>query len=240
MFRIAVCDDSPETRVQIKAVLERHTYTDYFSLSLFPNGESLCTALSEGTRFELVILDIELSDVDGIIIGQYLRQMLGDNSVQILYISQHPEYAMELFDLRPLNFLLKPLNEAKLLRCVDEALTLFGKGNVGFSFIAQKQIFRIPLQDIRYFESCGRKLRIHTGHETYTCYQKLSDAMAGLPYPTFFRIHQSFVVHSLYLSHLQYDTLVMDDGVTLPISQPYRKSIRALLLDGVIRETTQP
>ena len=53
-----------------------------------------------------------------------LREELRDSVTQLLYISGQQQYAMALFDTRPLNFLLKPLDEAKLLDCVVQAIRL--------------------------------------------------------------------------------------------------------------------
>ena len=46
----------------------------------------------------------------------------------------------------------------------------------------------------------------------------------------FLRIHQSFLVNTLYVRRIQYDRLTLDDGTELPISQSYRRVVRGRLL----------
>lgn len=51
-----------------------------------------------------------------------------------------------------------------------------------------------------------------------------------LPEQFFLRIHQSFLVNTLYVRRIQYDRLTLDDGTELPISQSYRRVVRGRLL----------
>lgn len=93
-------------------------------MTAFPSGEALLESLRAGQTLFLLILDIELQAQNGVTVGNLLREELGDNATQVLYISAHTQYAMELFDVRPLNFLTKPLDEKKLSACVTQALEL--------------------------------------------------------------------------------------------------------------------
>ena len=124
MYRIAVCDDNPEILTQVCTTLSGSPLGKELELTPFHSGAALAAALRSGARFALLILDIELDTVDGVAIGRLLREELRDSVTQLLYISGQQQYAMALFDTRPLNFLLKPLDEAKLLDCVVQAIRL--------------------------------------------------------------------------------------------------------------------
>ena len=124
MYRIAVCDDNPESLTQVCTTLSGSPLGKELELTPFHSGAALAAALRSGARFALLILDIELDTVDGVAIGRLLREELRDSVTQLLYISGQQQYAMALFDTRPLNFLLKPLDEAKLLDCVVQAIRL--------------------------------------------------------------------------------------------------------------------
>ena len=104
MYRIAVCDDNPEILTQVCTTLSGSPLGKELELTPFHSGAALAAALRSGARFALLILDIELDTVDGVAIGRLLREELRDSVTQLLYISGQQQYAMALFDTRPLNF----------------------------------------------------------------------------------------------------------------------------------------
>lgn len=229
MYQIAVCDDEDAIRAQLVRVLDAHPQRSAFSVAEFSSGEALLADLRAGQTFFLLILDIELQDQSGVTVGKLLREELRDNATQVLYISAHTNYAMELFDIRPLNFLTKPLDERKLSACVTQALDLAPKLDAALTVFPGKQAQRIPLREIRYLESYNKRLTVHTIQGDCTCSQRLSNVLSALPQPDFFQIHQSFVVNDRYVRRIRYDRLSLDDGTELSISQPFRKQVRELL-----------
>lgn len=229
MHHIAICDDEPVIRKQLRTMLTGHPLAGELVLSEFDSGEALLETLRAGRRYLLVILDIEMKTVSGVEVGRALRRELGDNHTQILYISAHQHYAMELFEVRPLHFLVKPVAADKLLRCVDDALALYRPEEAVFTCMVGKEVRRIPLRDIRYFESYGKKLIIHTVHERVECRQKLADILPSLPKSDFYQIHQSFVVQFRYTQRINHDRLTLDNGEELSVSQTYRKEVKELL-----------
>lgn len=229
MYQIAVCDDEEAIRAQIARVLSAHPQSGEFVVTEFASGEALLDSLQSGQTFFLLILDIELQTQNGVFVGKFLRETLQDNATQVLYISAHTEYAMELFDVRPLNFLIKPLDEEKLSACVTQALGLAPKLDAALTVQVGKQAQRIPLREIRYLESYNKRLNIHTTQGDYTCSQRLADVFSSLPQPDFFQIHQSFVVNDSHVRHIRYDQLTLDDGTELSISQNYRKQVKELI-----------
>ena len=101
MFCVAVCDDEKTVCQQIKSFLEPYCKKGEFEVHIFTSGEALYEAVSAGTRFDLIFLDIELKLMSGVAVGQKIREELCDEEVHIVFISGKTEYAMELFAIRP-------------------------------------------------------------------------------------------------------------------------------------------
>lgn len=229
VFSIAICDDEPVICAGIRHILNRHKEAVKISVSEFHTGEALCESIRSGVSYGLIILDIELKSMNGVAVGKLLREELKDSVTQILYISGKQGYAMELFDLHPLNFLLKPLDAGKLLHCVDEAMEVVNQNLPCFAFTAQRAVYRIPYREIRYFESRNKTVVVHTMKDEYSYVGKLSDIEKEVPSGEFIRIHHSYLVHRPYIRRMQYEQLTLDDGTVLSISQAYRKEVRELL-----------
>lgn len=126
-IKIAVCDDELEICSQVENILIKllEERLIKYVIDIFYSGESLCREL-EREDYDLIFLDIELPKMNGVEIGNYIREMKRDDIVQIAYISSKQEYAMELFDIRPINFLVKPLEEATIAKVVDAYIKVSG------------------------------------------------------------------------------------------------------------------
>lgn len=90
--------------------------------------------------------------------------------------------------------------------------------------------YQVPYQEILYFQSEGRKVRIHTSGQTYEYNAKLSEILEnGIP-ENFLQIHKSYIVNTDYVIGRTYTRLHLKDAdQRLPISQLYRKEVRTVL-----------
>lgn len=223
MYKIAVCDDEAKIRKSLVKMLENHPQAEEFSITVAECCEDLYDMLLSGKSFDLVILDIMSDGMNGIEFGRRLRTEWKNSLTQIIYISSEQGYAMELFEFRPLNFLLKPIEQKKLLECVNQAMELMSgmEGNLSFSMNRTEHM--IPLRQIRYIESNDKLLIVHDLKEENIFYGKLN----ALTVPVdFVRIHKSYLVNSNYVRLLRFDSLMLDCGTELPISRAYRKQVR--------------
>ena len=170
MYRIAVCDDNPEILTQVCTTLSGSPLGKELELTPFHSGAALAAALRSGARFALLILDIELDTVDGVAIGRLLREELRDSVTQLLYISGQQQYAMALFDTRPLNFLLKPLDEAKLLDCVVQAIRLSRPEEAVLTVLVERTPRAVTIHELELLEQLSSgdyRLRIRCSKGTY-------------------------------------------------------------------------
>lgn len=115
-IRIAICDDEPKICAMLENMLIDilETRGVYYEIEPFYSGENLCVEIQRQI-FDLIFLDIELKKKSGLDVSNYIRNELGDESVQIAYISAKTGYAMDLFEFRPINFLVKPLEYSKVV-----------------------------------------------------------------------------------------------------------------------------
>lgn len=104
--------------------------------------------IQNGEDLDLLFLDIELDTVTGIDIGKSLRREFHNDFVQIVFISSKEHYAIQLFSVRPLNFLVKPINYRKVESIMDEYNRLFKFQHSYFEYHVGKQTHQINEQSI--------------------------------------------------------------------------------------------
>ncbi|WP_097026713.1 LytR/AlgR family response regulator transcription factor [Clostridium peptidivorans] len=233
MFRIAICDDESMICGQIEDIILKvsNEISEKIEVEVFYSGEELCEYMLNQSNFDLIFLDIELKLLNGVEVGRKIREEMKNDIVQIVYISGKQGYAMDLFEIRPMNFLVKPLSKEKITQVVKKFIELSQRGNQFFEFNSGKTLYKIPLKDILYFESEMKKIRVITKDSTKECYRKLSDVQQVIGNSHFLFIHKSYLVNYFYVAEYQYDSIKLTNGDILPISQNHRKDIRQKLLN---------
>lgn len=231
MYSVAICDDDKTICSQFERVLEPYILGKKIELDVFYKGEELIEVLSEGQHLDLIFLDIELRVMNGVEVGKYIRDELGNESLQIVYISAKQQYAMELFETRPMNFLVKPIPNESITEMLEKAMRLDGIYRSCFVFKRGSENVRIPYDCIIYFESDNRKVTVYEENGCYEFYGKLSTIEKDVP-QFFLRIHQSYLVNTNKIRRWKSDSVLINDSLYLPISQKYRKKVNCFLLNG--------
>lgn len=198
---------------------------------MFYSGEELCKSMLSELNFDLIFLDIELKLLNGVEVGIKIREEMKNNTVQIVYISGKQGYAMELFQIRPMNFLVKPLSKEKITQVIKKFIELSQRDNQFFEFNIGKTFYKIPFKDILYFESERKKIRVITKSDSKEYYGRLSDVQALIESREFLAIHKSYLVNCFHVVEYQYDSVKLINGDILPISQNNRKVIRERLIN---------
>lgn len=243
MYRIGICDDDKV----LCADLEEQIYEISKELALkveidvWYSGESVQNDLQKGIELELLFLDIELIQNNGIAVGNFIRNELEDMQTHIVYISSKESYAMQLFKVQPLDFLIKPVTTEQIKEVLIRSVKHKRSTDTYFEYQKGNSVFRIPIKDIAYFTSMDKKIVIvkKDGEEEF--YGKLKNIAENLPVE-FIMIHQSYIINQVYVREYSYETVKMVNGENLNISKPYRKDTRrkikqyqkAKINDGIV------
>ena len=228
MYRVGICDDDKVLcsllEKQIQALSADIAVG--FETEVWYSGESLERDLKKGIGLDILFLDIELLQKNGIETGAFIRDEMGDTDTHIVYISSKQGYAMELFKIQPLEFLIKPISAARLKEVLIRSMKRKKGAESCFEYRKGSQFIRIPVKEILYFMSMDKKVLIikNAGQEEF--YGKLKNVMEQLP-AGFLMIHQSYVIHQEYVSEYSYESIKMMNGDLLSVSKPYRKEVRA-------------
>ena len=169
-------------------------------------------------------------------VGKYIREVLEEENIFLTYISSKENYALQLFQNRPFDFLVKPIEAAKIYHVLDNIYRISGKNSVGFEFQTQNSTYRISYKDILYFQSTGRKINIVMKKEIRTFYGKLNEIEKRIPENVFLRIHRSYLVNKNYVKEFTYEWVKMLNGDVLNISKINRADVRRKILESAADE----
>lgn len=234
MLKIAICDDNKAVCSEIEnAILDyqKRSFSKYdIDVAIFYSGESLMNFLKNKNTFDLIFLDIELGTTTGIEVGLTIRNDLDDYISKIVFITSKNGYESQLFDIQPLNFLRKPIEYKKLEKCLDLAIKLLNIENTTFEYKKERDVVKVNLKDILYFEKVGRKTKIVTTGEKDFFNETMSSIKNRIS-SNFVESHESFLINFDKISLLQKDFIIMSNDDKIPVSRRNLSNIRTMLIN---------
>lgn len=230
MIEIAICDDNKAVCSQIE-----HILLDYakkvllkIKVSVFFSGESIIEYLKRSNTFDLIYLDIEMKKLNGIEVGKQLRKVFKDYTTEIVYISGKDGYDRQLFDIQPLHFIPKPIMAAIVIDDLKLAMERRQKAVSFFQYQKGYDTYKVPMNDIIYFESLNREIRMVTTKGEECFYGSLEDIELVVSGQQFLRIHRSYLISYNHTVVMRYSEAIMSNDATIPISRIKRKEFRSL------------
>lgn len=122
MLQIAFCDDDIDELSNLAELIdlyreERNLACQY---TVFPNGLDLLSALEKGKKYDIYCLDILMPGYTGIDVAKEIRGL--DKTAPIIFFTSSPEFALDSYSVKAINYILKPISKEKLFSAFDEIL----------------------------------------------------------------------------------------------------------------------
>ena len=223
MIHIAICDDSKQERQILAALFKRYQelHATPLQIHIFQNGFSLLDAIDQGKRFDITILDILMPGENGIEIARNIRASGTDT--EIIFLTSSPEYAVDSYEVKAQNYLLKPVTEEKFFASIDSILAeLDEKDTASFIiYTTEKQYSRIRVSSLVYGEVTHRTITLYLADQTiisavmtFTEFQDILKA-----YPDFIYPHRSDAVNMNYIQYGTKSDIILTDGQKIPLSR---------------------
>ncbi|MFD9700573.1 LytR/AlgR family response regulator transcription factor [Lentzea sp. NPDC059081] len=211
-------------------------------------------AMDAGQPLDAVFLDIRMPGLDGLDLARVLSRFA--QPPPIVFVTAHQQPAVEAFELKALDYLLKPVRQERLAESVHRIVhevwdsktaaepttppsgqpTAGTPPEVGDEVIPVELggVTRfIRLADIRYVEAHGDYARLHTATGSGLVRAALNGLEERWRSAGFVRIHRS---HLVSLGHI--DEMRLEDGhlsvtiggAVLPVSRRHARQLRQLLV----------
>lgn len=99
-----------------------------YQIQEFTCGEDLVRA-GENLDCEILVLDIEMKELDGICTAKKLRSL--NWTAEIIFVTSHPDFVFQGYEVRALNYILKPYESEKIVSVLHTALAFLPKTKYG-------------------------------------------------------------------------------------------------------------
>jgi two-component system, LytTR family, response regulator len=230
IFKCIIADDDEIDRLTTQSFCRRYPF-----LSITGSFESSQEALAFAQQHppDVLLLDIDMPGMNGL----QLRKEL-DHIPACIFITSHPEFAVESFELSVLDFLVKPIKADRFSMAMErlqEYLSIRNKASLldhtlgGDSLFIKDghEHFKIQLHDVIYLEALKDYTGIITPQKKYCVLSPLGNLLKEHTFRNFVRIHRSYAVQKHYINKISTREVFLDN-ITLPVGRSYKEAVEQL------------
>jgi len=247
MIRTLIVDDEKFSRVSLRKLLK-----PYSQIEVVDEAADGVEAIEkiEAQKPDLVFLDIQMPGLNGF---EVLRSVALDRKPQVVFVTAYDKYAVKAFEVDAIDYILKPIDEARLKLTVDKIcekgklvegnyekirklLLNLDKSRAALPHIPLRRGKRIVLMnpgEIHYLKSeQGVTIVVTQSGEYWTNYT-LTEVEGILDEQMFFRTHRSTIINLNRIKEIVpaqsgvYDVYLNDTNRTcLPLSRDRARVLR--------------
>ena len=225
---IALCDDDALFRAALRPLTEECFRSLGEAVDVFEcdRAEELLALLGQH-RFDLIFLDIDMPQVDGIRLGHHLRSH--GCQTDIIYVSNMDERVYEIFPVHPFSFVRKSRCREELPGVITEYIQTVRLSQAQLSLQGSDgQLRSFHPEEITYVEAAGKlqMLCLFSQPKPFLVRSSLSELEQVMLPLGFIRIHKGFLVNYRYIRKITSRSVLLDTGTSLPVGRDRLKTAR--------------
>ncbi len=228
-YKCIIVDDDEIDRLTVLSFAKKFPVLQV--IGVFSNAVDALKVL-ETEKIDILFLDIDMPSLTGI----EFRKKAMEVPVCI-YITAHPEFAVESFELDTLDYIIKPVKLDRFTQTVNrivEYIELKQKANLFESSVGDDIIYikeghnqtKVKLHNILYLEGLKDYTKIVTTDKKHFVLTSIGNLLKENHFQNFIRIHRSYAVQKIYVEKKQANDLVLNNGILLPIGRSYKDALK--------------
>ena len=248
--RILVADDEPLARDRLRMLLGQENAVEI--VAECQNGADAITAIRE-LRPDLVFLDVQMPDATGF---DVIEAIGPSRMPAVVFVTAYDRYALRAFDVRALDYLLKPFDRERFQQALTRARQQLQHQTQGelerrllalvndlketpvrvdrFVVKSGGRVYFVRTDEIDWIEAAGNYVKLHVSGETHLLRETMTAIEAQLDPDVFFRIHRCHIVNIERVQELQpwfngEYVVCLRTGARLTLSRGYREKLQQRL-----------
>ncbi len=228
-YKIAICDDSEADRQYLAGLVAKWAANTEHTVQtvLFPSAENFLFHYSDKNDYDILLLDIEMGDMDGVTMAKKLRQ--SNDTIQIVFITGYSDYIAEGYEVAALHYLMKPVKAEKLCSVLERAAEKLAKNEKVLNIEIGSEMVRVPIYQIRYADVFGNYVTIHT-FDDLKVRMTLGELEKELD-DRFFRVSRSVVVNLTQITRVTKTEIRLNDGTSIPLPRGAYEGVNRAIIN---------
>lgn len=242
---VIIVDDESAARKNLRKVID--TFPELEVVAEVNNGPAAISKI-EAFKPDILFLDIEMPGMSGFDVAQATVHI----HYQLVFVTAYQKYALDAFDTRAIDYLMKPVRPVVLTKCIEkillqetlarEALESYQPKDDVIVLSDGKTRRLVRHSQVCFIEGIGRYRQIHLTREgqlTHKMSTIISDTTLErfedtLPEQRFFRVHRGFIVNvrqivRLFIESKRYVVSFSDAESIVPVSRAKIAALKDLL-----------
>lgn len=216
-MKIAICDDERKFAERLAGLIEEPEA----EIFMFGTGSEL---LRSNTEFDIILLDIEMPDMNGLEIAAEL--MKKNKKCILVFVTSHSQYSTKGYEFRAFRYVLKSEPDEFIKRNINDAIDEHKGNNFTFTISGKHEIAKLYADDILYIEAFGHKVIVHTRERDYTGNERFNAVYQTLMPYGFVQCHKSYAVNVRHISSIKKGAFVnLTNEIKIPIGRKYNTEV---------------
>ncbi|UPK66991.1 LytR/AlgR family response regulator transcription factor [Chitinophaga filiformis] len=235
-MRCVIVDDEPLAREEMQELIREVSQVEV--AGVFSNALTAMDFLKTNEA-DLIFLDIEMPMVTGLeFAAQLPKQLL------TVFTTAYPQYAFKSYELDAIDYLLKPIDKARLEKAInkaeaykrllsDETEKNIVQSNTGDFLIikSDRRFHRLNFSDVRFIEGLKDYVVIYTGNQKLITAMNLKTIHQKMPQHLFIRVSKSYVVNTNYVDSFDHRNIYVGES-EIPIGEVYKRDFFKIYSGG--------
>ena len=232
LLRIAYCEDESIQIERMGALIKNWALDNKcnYIFQGYKSGESFFFENDRSYPFDLLFVDIEMNEMNGMTVAKKIRET--DEDIELVFLTNRKEFVFEGYEVQALRYCVKPLDEAKLEDILQDISIRKKKEKYYLIDKQDGETRKVDFSQVIYMETNGHYINIHTKKEHYVFKKSLQEIIEfiikkedGIEQGGFIITHRSFLVNLKFVDCIKKTECILDNGNSIPISRNSYKKV---------------
>lgn len=227
-YTCIIIDDDEIDRLTVLSFAKKFAILDI--LGVFESAEEALPFI-EKEKVDILFLDIDMPGLSGI---EFRKKTL--EIPVCIFITAHPEHAVESFEIETLDFIVKPLKLdrfAQTVSRIEEFMEIKLKASLFEASIGGDTIYikegheqtKVKLHEILYLEALKDYTLVITDKKRHCVLSSIGNLLKEDHFQSFIRIHRSFAVQKQFIQKINSTEIILNNNITIPVGRSYKENL---------------
>ncbi len=228
-MKICICDDDFKQVEKLENLINKNPLSkQVVDIDVFYTGSKLLEHIKSENFYNIIFLDIEIGDANGIEIAKKIRKI--DSECLIIFVTSYSKYALDSFEVLPFRYIVKPVDEQKFSKVFTEAVEQVESDNNYIILRKSAQRYNIKYSDIVSITSeFGRVINVTLkNEEIISVYGKIKEIERELGVFKFIKINRGTIVNFDYILVFSNSEIKLKNGELFTVSKACQKQVKEM------------
>lgn len=230
-YNCIIVDDDEIDRLTVLSFAKKFPILNI--LGVFESAEDSLPVI-EKEKIDILFLDIDMPGLSGI---EFRKKAL--EIPVCIFITAHPEHAVESFQIETLDFIVKPLKLdrfSQTMSRIEEFMEIKLKAMLFEASIGGDTIYikegheqtKVKLHEILYLEALKDYTLVITDKKRHCVLSSIGNLLKEDHFQSFIRIHRSYAVQKQFIQKINSNEILLHNNITIPVGRSYKDNLNLI------------